>query len=869
MNPFITLWFKHCFTALHRLESSKMTRKKRHFFPSSFQVSIIYSHSYKQECLLQNLLFLIHSFFKAIWVKQGLNNKAAQYESHFRSIKINRSRFVVSAIASLLFIQTLVAQTITINSTSRSIFCANTRAPLDISFTETGFTGNRTFTAQLSNSLGSFTSPTTIGTTTLNTNNNIGGAGQIQATVNQPAGVYLIRIASTAGNVTTISTNTVCIAVYPSAPTITAPANTCASMFTLPAVTAVQGFNVQYSIDGGAFSASPSTTTPGCHTVVARYVLAADCGTADAGDVGPLACRQSNAVNVVIFPAAPPAPTVTEGCGPFIVMPPPTVVGFTTEYSFDNGATWGANLPPTAENCDGYEIRTRYVLTTDCGSTPTGAASTDPACAASPATTRIVDTEAPAVQTEEGDDETLAACNPTPTQINAAFDAPVFTDNCGTPTVEVTTVHNGTGCQQSDTRTWTATDDCGNTTAVSQTISYTVDTQDPTVQTAEGADANIGCNPTPAQIAGAFTAPMFADNCGTPTVTSEDVTVTNGCQHTTTRTWTATDACGNETSVEQAITYTVDTEEPVITCPAPITVQCAADVPAPDAASLTPSDNCNGTITKEFVGDEITNQTCANRYTITRTYRATDACGNSSTCTQVITVNDDTAPVVQNCPSNITVAPTTLSGTVVNYTSPTATDNCGGNPSRTQTAGRPSGATFPIGTTTNTYEFTDACGNKSTCTFTVTVINPYCDNNPKNRKVYVCHQGNTICVSVNSLEEHMRHGDYLGACATNASTQSETQKSVDPKENSTAVEPLQVTTSPNPSATNFRVNVESNRSEVISIRITDVSGKVIGVINNIKKNVPVTFGDNYKGGTYFAEVIQGANRKMVKLVKLN
>jgi hypothetical protein len=35
--------------------------------------------------------------------------------------------------------------------------------------------------------------------------------------------------------------------------------------------------------------------------------------------------------------------------------------------------------------------------------------------------------------------------------------------------------------------------------------------------------------------------------------------------------------------------------------------------------------------------------------------------------------------------------------------------------------GKPSGALFPIGTTTNTYEFTDACGNKSSCTFTITV----------------------------------------------------------------------------------------------------------------------------------------------------
>lgn len=41
-----------------------------------------------------------------------------------------------------------------------------------------------------------------------------------------------------------------------------------------------------------------------------------------------------------------------------------------------------------------------------------------------------------------------------------------------------------------------------------------------------------------------------------------------------------------------------------------------------------------------------------------------------------------------------------------------------------QTAGLPSGSTFPIGTTTNTFEATDLAGNKSTCSFTVTVNAP-------------------------------------------------------------------------------------------------------------------------------------------------
>jgi hypothetical protein len=61
----------------------------------------------------------------------------------------------------------------------------------------------------------------------------------------------------------------------------------------------------------------------------------------------------------------------------------------------------------------------------------------------------------------------------------------------------------------------------------------------------------------------------------------------------------------------------------------------------------------------------------------------------------------------------------TINGTVVNYTTPTATDNCDPNP--TESCTPPSGSTFPLGMTTVTCTATDACGNEGKCTFKVTV----------------------------------------------------------------------------------------------------------------------------------------------------
>jgi hypothetical protein len=66
------------------------------------------------------------------------------------------------------------------------------------------------------------------------------------------------------------------------------------------------------------------------------------------------------------------------------------------------------------------------------------------------------------------------------------------------------------------------------------------------------------------------------------------------------------------------------------------------------------SDNCE-TVTVTHIRDVITNRTCANRYTLTRTYQAEDACGQTATCTQVITVNDQTPPIFTKDPQNVTV----------------------------------------------------------------------------------------------------------------------------------------------------------------------------------------------------------------------
>ncbi len=101
------------------------------------------------------------------------------------------------------------------------------------------------------------------------------------------------------------------------------------------------------------------------------------------------------------------------------------------------------------------------------------------------------------------------------------------------------------------------------------------------------------------------------------------------------------------------------------------------------------------------------------------TLTVTDASANTATCTAQITILDSQVPVIV-CPANITVsAAIAACSEVVTYTAPVGTDNC--TPVTTQTTGLASGATFPIGLTTNTFSVSDGHANTATCTFTVTV----------------------------------------------------------------------------------------------------------------------------------------------------
>jgi hypothetical protein len=132
------------------------------------------------------------------------------------------------------------------------------------------------------------------------------------------------------------------------------------------------------------------------------------------------------------------------------------------------------------------------------------------------------------------------------------------------------------------------------------------------------------------------------DECaGDLTPTSSDRTTQTSCPIIIERTWTATDTCGNSASCVQTITIE-DTTPPVVTCPPDAQFECEFG----DPGVATAVDACGGDITPTS-NDVIISESCP--YEIERTWTATDTCGNSASCVQIITVTDTTAPVV-TCP---------------------------------------------------------------------------------------------------------------------------------------------------------------------------------------------------------------------------
>ena len=285
-------------------------------------------------------------------------------------------------------------------------------------------------------------------------------------------------------------------------------------------------------------------------------------------------------------------------------------------------------------------------------------------------------------------------------------------DNCSSPTLTYDYTSGATFNIGTTVVTATATDASGN--AVSSTFNVTViDTISPIIV---GTPSTVTIVPDLNSCSSlvSWNTPSATDNCGA-TLSSSSVSGSSFTTGTHTVTFTATDASGNTTT--SSLTFTVnDVVNPTITN-LPNDTTLYAGMNTCDAAFTWPqivgADNCSSvTVTTSVPSGTLfsTGQTVVN-------VTAVDASGNTATGQFTVTVLDTVAPTWVFVPSNITTG--NCSASVV-FTAPVASDNCSGV-SISQIAGLPSGSTYPVGLTTNTFVATDASGNTDTVSFTVSI----------------------------------------------------------------------------------------------------------------------------------------------------
>ncbi|MHC5211207.1 MAG: NHL repeat-containing protein [Planctomycetota bacterium] len=288
-----------------------------------------------------------------------------------------------------------------------------------------------------------------------------------------------------------------------------------------------------------------------------------------------------------------------------------------------------------------------------------------------------------------------------------------------------------------------------------------VDQEDPVI--ACPADVIVECDGmgNQTELANFLASATATDNCSTvtPVVIQNDFSTTCGSAGVHVVVWRVVDDAGNEATC--SATFTIeDTQDPLVSCPPFLTLECGEAVPPPFAnlaefltAGGSNSEACDPDLQFTLIDETSTvDPTCPGAVVIERTYFVEDGCDNTASCTQVIGVLDTTGPQL-GCPPGGTVGP----GDAIDVTVP-ADDVCdpapvvtavatagGGNVVITENGNGQFNIAFnALGTTTIEFTATDACGNTTTCEATYVIADlAVTARNPGSVGIFPVHRSGT------------------------------------------------------------------------------------------------------------------------------
>lgn len=294
----------------------------------------------------------------------------------------------------------------------------------------------------------------------------------------------------------------------------------------------------------------------------------------------------------------------------------------------------------------------------------------------SKATFYLIDNQPPAIYNVPNDTTfycTLSNLPPIPPNVVAA-------DNCAQNIVanfKQETIAGPCGPNSEINRSWTAQDNCGNITTRIQKIQI-IDTIPPVITGTVPPDVTVNCENIPGTPPiGNFSA---TDDCSnTVVIEFKEINKSSACNggFIIERLWIAKDKCGNADSLSQKITVLDNIPPALFGVPADVNVNCA-NIPTPPiiGVGINATDNCDQSVSI-VLDEQSTIAACLNnQYTITRTWIATDDCGNFTSGKQTIQVTDNDSPSFMGTPVDITVDCANVPGPPILGGSFKAVDGC-------------------------------------------------------------------------------------------------------------------------------------------------------------------------------------------------
>ena len=346
--------------------------------------------------------------------------------------------------------------------------------------------------------------------------------------------------------------------------------------------------------------------------------------------------------------------------------------------------------------------------------------------------------------------------------------------------------------------------------------------------------------------------PNTAGNCNAVTITGPHMPEDNQFPiGVTSLTWIVADEYGNTATCTQTVTV-LDREVPTISIAAKNVStdpgQCYAVLSIPDLGMPVASDNCTE---YKITAPAMPLNNIFPKGTTQLIWRVTDANGNIGIATQVVTVTDTEFPKIEKLSAtpNVLAPPNgKMMNVTINYVT---SDNCGI-------------ASYAIGKITSN----DLVGKKNT-----SVDWEYIDNHhvrlraeKSEKSIGRIYTVTITCtdlsgnVTERSLDIPVHLDDKSPTSITNARFSTDVGPIVEE-----TVSLFDVTAYPNPSYSDFAFEIVGQSYGIADVRIINSAGQEIESFRSNDKGFRM--GLEWKTGLYIVEIVQGLNRKTIKVIK--